>query len=257
MKLAVKAKLQKDAFILDIDFSIEEPGITSIFGPSGSGKTTILRCIAGLEPDMQGSISIDHYKCRVGFVFQKSALFPHLTVLGNLNYALKRCLERKFELENVIESTGIKSLLNRNIASLSGGERQRVAIARAILSSPNILLLDEPLAALDFESKQVLISYIRKVNKKFAIPVIFVSHSMHEVSSLANQIIYIEKGQFIRISESKTLGENKSHAVVLSHDKGKAMTNIKIDNQEFSVPLLDVNIGESIELSIGLITHEK
>ncbi len=203
--------LKRDGFALDADFSAPASGVTALFGPSGSGKTTLLRCIAGLERasgtlNMNGEVWQDKttflpvHQRPLGFVFQEASLFTHLSVRANLEYGWKRIApaERKVPLEQVVEWLGLSHLIERgDPAKLSGGERQRVAIGRALLTSPRILLMDEPLSALDTRSKQEILPYLERLHLELDIPVLYVSHSMDEVVRLADHLVLIEQGRVI------------------------------------------------------------
>lgn len=204
-------KMQLDSFALDASFSAPAVGVTALFGPSGSGKTTLLRCIAGLER-AQGTLLVHGetwqndsdfmpvHKRPLGYVFQEASLFPHLSVRANLEYGLKRIApaERKVPLEQVVEWLGLARLIDRSdVAQLSGGERQRVAIGRALLTSPRILLMDEPLSALDSNSKQEILPYLERLHRELNIPVLYVSHAMDEVARLADHLVLLEKGRVI------------------------------------------------------------
>jgi molybdate transport system ATP-binding protein len=193
-------------FVLDVNLSLPGQGITALFGPSGSGKTTLLRCIAGLERTRQGYLSIKGqvwqddsiwvpiHKRPLGYVFQEASLFSHLTVLGNLRYGMKRAALRKVSLEQAVELLGIGHLLDRKPDQLSGGERQRVAIARALAVSPRLLLMDEPLAALDIKRKREILPYLDHLHQELDIPVIYVSHSPDEVARLADHLVVMDNG---------------------------------------------------------------
>jgi molybdate transport system ATP-binding protein len=204
-------KLQLESFALDVSFSAPNRGVTALFGPSGSGKTTLLRCIAGLER-AAGSLHINGdvwqddtkflatHRRPLGYVFQESSLFPHMSVRANLEYGLKRIptSERKVPLEQVVEWLGLGRLIERgDPAKLSGGERQRVAIGRALLTSPRLLLMDEPLAALDMASKQEILPYLERLHRELNIPVLYVSHALDEVVRLADHLVLLEQGRVI------------------------------------------------------------
>jgi molybdate transport system ATP-binding protein len=204
-------KLQLESFALDVSFSAPNRGVTALFGPSGSGKTTLLRCIAGLER-AAGSLHINgdvwqddtrflatHLR-PLGYVFQEASLFPHLSVRANLEYGLKRIppSERKVPLEQVVEWLGLARFIERgDPAKLSGGERQRVAIGRALLTSPRLLLMDEPLSALDTSSKQEILPYLERLHRELNIPVLYVSHALDEVVRLADHLVLLEQGRVI------------------------------------------------------------
>lgn len=204
-------RLQRDSFTLDAAFEAPMRGVTALFGHSGSGKTTLLRCIAGLER-APGSLQVNdsiwqdaqtfmpvHLR-PLAYVFQEASLFPHLSVRANLEYGYKRIAPelRKVKPEQVIEWLGLSHLVDRRDAnSLSGGERQRVAIGRALLVSPEILLMDEPLSALDTRSKQEILPYLERLHRELDIPVLYVSHAMDEVTRLADHLVLMEGGKVI------------------------------------------------------------
>jgi len=204
-------KLQLESFALDVSFSAPNRGVTALFGPSGSGKTTLLRCIAGLERaagllHINGDVWQDDTKFLathrrpLGYVFQEASLFPHMSVRANLEYGLKRIppSERKVPLEQVVEWLGLARFIERgDPAKLSGGERQRVAIGRALLTSPRLLLMDEPLSALDTGSKQEILPYLERLHRELNIPVLYVSHALDEVVRLADHLVLLEQGRVI------------------------------------------------------------
>lgn len=197
-------------FTLDVNLELPARGVTALFGPSGCGKTTLLRCIAGLERTPQGHLRINGdvwqsdkhwlptHKRPLGYVFQEASLFPHLTVMGNLRYGMRRISQaQQVSLEQAIELLGIAHLLERKPAGLSGGERQRVAIARALLTSPRLLLMDEPLAALDLARKNEFMPYLERLHGELDIPVIYVTHAPDEVARLADHIVVMDAGRAI------------------------------------------------------------
>jgi molybdate transport system ATP-binding protein len=185
-------------------------GVTGICGPSGSGKSTLLALIAGLLRPESGSIRLDRtvlvdtptgtfmppWQRRIGLVFQDALLFPHLSVRDNLLYGYRRlgAPERRFELGPVSELLEIAPLLERRTAQLSGGERSRVALGRALLMSPRLLLLDEPLAALDDRLKQQILPFLKRIGDQSGVPMLYVSHAMAEVDYLAARVLRIEDG---------------------------------------------------------------
>jgi molybdate transport system ATP-binding protein len=204
MKAAFRGRL--GAFDLDVAFDGPDAGVTALFGPSGSGKTTVLRCLAGLErlsgelivggETWQGAGTfLPPQRRRVGYVFQGGALLPHLSVRGNLAYAAKRAPAGPFDFDDIVARTGIAALLDRAPARLSGGEAQRVAIARALLVQPRLLLLDEPLSALDAEAREELLAMIGALLADIAVPVFYVSHDAAEVARLASRTIRLRDGR--------------------------------------------------------------
>lgn len=198
-------------FSLDIDVKLPGEGITAVFGPSGSGKTSLLRCMAGLQQapgrmQVNGDIWQDECIClpthkrNLGYVFQESSLFPHLTGAGNLAYAVRRAtrLVSAAEYDHAVRLMGLESCLERYPANLSGGERQRIAIARALMVQPQLLLMDEPLASLDMARKQEILPYLERLHEELALPVIYVSHNLEEVSRLADYLVIIEQGRLVK-----------------------------------------------------------
>ena len=224
-ELQVRLHIDRGAFRLDVDLRLPGRGITALFGPSGSGKTTCLRAIAGLEhvndayvaigtevwQDEQNSIFVPTHRRALGYVFQEASLFPHLSVRANLEFGMKRVprSERRFEPEAVARLFGIWELLERRPDKLSGGERQRVAIARALLASPRLLLMDEPLAALDLRRKQEILPYLERMHDALSIPIIYVSHAPDEVARLADHLVLLDAG---RALASGPLGETLARA---------------------------------------------
>ncbi len=203
-------KLSNPGFALDVDLALPGRGISAIFGASGSGKTTLLRCIAGLDKAVgqlringelwqDASHFLPPHRRALGYVFQEASLFAHLTVRKNLDYGMQRLApaERKVSLDHALDLLGIEHLLERKPEGLSGGERQRVAIARALLTSPRLLLLDEPLAALDLPRKQEILPYLERLHTELEIPVLYVSHSPDELARLADHLVVLEQGKVI------------------------------------------------------------
>ena len=209
--IAARFRLAYAGFALDVDLQFPARGITALFGPSGSGKTTLLRCIAGLERTTHGLLRLHDevwqdganflptHRRPLGYVFQEASLFPHLSVRRNLEYGLKRipAAERKVQPEQVVDLMGLSKLIERDPAYLSGGERQRVAIGRALLTSPRLLLMDEPLSALDVAGRQEILPYLERLHGELEIPVIYVSHALDEVARLADHVVMLERGRVI------------------------------------------------------------
>jgi molybdate transport system ATP-binding protein len=207
----VRLNIAYSGFSLDVDLNLPGRGVTALYGHSGSGKTTCLRCIAGLERAEQGFIQINDevwqdsdngifvppHKRALGYVFQEASLFPHLSVLANLQFGLKRIAksQRRVDMAQATELLGIGHLLDRHPQHLSGGERQRVGIARALLTSPKLLLMDEPLAALDSQRKSEILPYLQRLHDELDIPVLYVSHAQDEVARLADHLVLLSKGK--------------------------------------------------------------
>ncbi|GEM_PF-1677558 len=196
------------------DFKISDKKITIIYGDSGCGKSTFLNCLAGIENNYNGSISFKK-PLVIGYVLQKNSLFPHLNVRENLFYAFKRCKNPRYTVDDISKSLSIVELLDKEIDSLSGGQTQRVSIARSILSSPDILLLDEPLSALHSQAKDEILNLIKSINKKYSIPILMVTHSVKEMISLCDNVIYMKKGSLLKqISRESALLEIDSNGPI-------------------------------------------
>jgi len=214
MSVEVALKHRYRDFALDVRFHIERPGITALFGPSGAGQTTVVNAIAGVvKPDAghivvnrrtmldtQTGIDVPPRNRRVGYVFQDARLFPNMTVRNNLRFGWRRAEQQapESEVERVIGMLGLEGLLSRKPSTLSGGEKSRVALGRALLASPEILLLDEPLAALDAARKAEILPYLERLRDEAQLPMLYVSHSLDEVSRLANDIIVLRAGRIVR-----------------------------------------------------------
>lgn len=193
-------------FAVDIAVDIPSEGVTAVLGPSGSGKTTLLRAIAGLDR-IPGTISVDGvpwqgattffppHRRRVGYVFQEMGLLPHLSVRGNLDYAAKRAGAGPFAFDDVVARTGVAPLLDRRPGRLSGGEAQRASIARALLSQPRLLLMDEPLSALDGEAREGLLAKLETLLGAIPIPALYVTHDLAEARRLASRTIRLRAGR--------------------------------------------------------------
>jgi molybdate transport system ATP-binding protein len=208
--MSVEARFRVDYpdFTLDVDLTLPARGVTALFGASGSGKTTLLRAIAGLasahgrlvvagEVWQDGDVALPTHQRPLGYVFQEASLFPHLSVIDNLRFGQRRAGADGSRLKSMVEWLGIVHLLERRPDGLSGGERQRVAIARALLTSPRLLLMDEPLAALDGRRKQEILPYLERMHRELEIPVIYVSHSVDEVARLADHLVLLDGGRVL------------------------------------------------------------
>ncbi|QJD58755.1 molybdenum ABC transporter ATP-binding protein [Pseudomonas sp. gcc21] len=208
MTLQVNAALRFPGFVLDVNATLPTQGVTAIFGRSGCGKTSLLRIIAGIERCANAEVRfadqiwqsgrrfVPLERRRIGLVFQEASLLPHLGVHENLLYGYQRTPKqlRRLEPGEAIEQLGLAPLLQRQIHQLSGGERQRIALGRALLSSPQLLLLDEPLSALDASSKRDILPYIERLASHSDVPVIYVSHAASEIERLADQVVFMRDG---------------------------------------------------------------
>lgn len=198
--LRLQHALRRSDFILDVDVDIPAEGITGLFGESGSGKTTLLRCIAGLESGSSTDMRPVH-KRDIGYVFQDPQLFPHLDVRGNIEYGKRRASRSPVEQDQVVEMLGLGDLLDRRPQGLSGGEAQRVAIASVLLRAPQLVLMDEPLASLDRRRKEELLPYLDRLHDDWSVPMIYVSHSIDEVSRLCDHLLLMERGRIVASGE--------------------------------------------------------
>jgi molybdate transport system ATP-binding protein len=270
---------QLGTFHLAVKFSVEAP-IVGLFGRSGSGKTSVINAIAGIAKPLRGSIRINDAvlfdaaqridlapeERRVGYVFQDALLFPHLDVESNLLYGqrLRSPKERFIEEARVIELLGLGALLRRKPKALSGGEKQRVAIGRALLAQPRILLMDEPLASLDVPRKTEILDYIERLRDELNIPIVYVSHSVTEITRLADTVVVLSEGKCLAVGDvdevmgrldlKPATGRYEAGSVldtrVTSHDAKDQLTTLAFDGGELIVPHLDASIGERVRVRI-------
>lgn len=210
MKMELQAALRRDGFALDVELRIENR-VTGLFGPSGSGKTTLLHIISGLTKPDSGRVVLDGevlqdsarglflppHRRRIGLVFQDGRLFPHLTVRANLDYGRRLVppSERHFSFTEIVSLMELGPLLDRWPRQLSGGEAQRVALGRAILASPRILLLDEPMAALDRRLRQQITPFLRRIRDATPIPILYVSHDPRDILDLTDRFAVLDRGR--------------------------------------------------------------
>jgi molybdate transport system ATP-binding protein len=210
--LRAAVRKRRGAFTLSAEFELPTPGVVAIFGRSGCGKTTLVNLLAGLLPADEGRIDLDGQvlldtaggvdvpaeRRRIGYVFQDARLFPHLDVAANLRYGERRATARPFvSFETVLDLLDLQPLLGRRTPQLSGGERQRVAIGRALLSQPQMLLLDEPLAALDDARREEVLPYLENLRDRLALPMVYVSHDFDEVLRLATHLVLLDAGRVL------------------------------------------------------------
>lgn len=266
-------------FRLAAEFVIPGQGVAALFGPSGSGKTSVLRCLAGLEraeagrllvndecwqDDKQGLFLPPHRR-PIGYVFQEASLFAHLSVRRNLEYGWRRtaAAARHVPFDHAVDLLGLSALLERSPTHLSGGERQRVAIARALVTSPKLLLMDEPLASLDAPSKAEILPYLQRLHDQLSIPVVYVSHALEEVLALADHMLLIQQG---RITAAGPLAEVLAQpqfaalrdpdlgavlqTTVQSHDDADYLTTLQGRSGALRVPRLRLSAGAGARVRI-------
>jgi molybdate transport system ATP-binding protein len=221
-------------FALDAGFTAPAKGVTALFGPSGCGKTTVLRCIAGLLRvdgvcEIDGEIWQDQngaflptHKRPLGYVFQEASLFQHLSVRRNLLFGAPRkdggAARQGIAFDEVVELLGVERLLDRSPRNLSGGERQRVAIGRALLSQPKLLLMDEPLSALDRATKNEILPFLERLRDRLNLPVVYITHDIAEVERLADQMVLMEKGHVIGAGALEDLQSDPSLPLAAARD---------------------------------------
>ncbi len=259
-ELDINIAVNYQQFGLSIKKKLPLTGITGVFGHSGSGKSTLLRAIAGLDPDVKGEITLNE-QClinsstrtsfkpeerQVGLVFQNSRLFPHLTVLENLNFAAKRCKHSRLTLDEVIKLTDLAPLLTQQPNELSGGQQQRVALARAILAEPKLLLLDEPLSALDQRSKTQLLKMMLNIQKKLNLPMLYVSHSLDELQQVCDNLLVLSQGEVVDFGNIHHIihqlnSHNNGHIIhqqtslslpIKQIDNGHGLTSLTVDEEQ-------------------------
>jgi molybdate transport system ATP-binding protein len=265
--------LPRRGFVLDVALTLPETGVIALLGPSGCGKTTVLRALAGLErasgrvalgtevwqDDTTGRFVPTH-KRAIGYVIQEAALFPHLDVRRNLAYGLKRIApaERRIALDQVVELLGITHLLERRSDTLSGGERQRVAIARALASSPKLLLMDEPLAALDARRKAEVLPYLDRLHEELGIPIVYVSHAIDEVARLADHLVLMDAGRVLADGALPDMLARLDLPVAFGDDAGVVLDGVVGARDEpWSLARLDVGAAAAGGQSVGLWARDQ
>ncbi|WP_192457183.1 molybdenum ABC transporter ATP-binding protein ModC [Musicola keenii] len=262
---------------LCVKTTLPSSGITAVFGVSGAGKTSLINAIVGLTKPDQGRIQLNERvlsdsdmrvflppeQRRIGYVFQDARLFPHYRVQGNLRYGMAEKMAAQFD--DIVQLLGIDPLLRRYPMTLSGGEKQRVAIGRALLTAPELLLMDEPLASLDLPRKRELMPYLERLSKEVNTPILYVSHSLEEVLRLADRVVVLDKGQIKaqgpleEVWASTALrawlpqGEQSSvlKVTVLEHHPNYAMTALSLGEQHLWVGRLDAPKGETLRIRVN------
>jgi molybdate transport system ATP-binding protein len=265
------------SFTLDIELNVPGSGITAIVGESGCGKTTLLRCIAGLEKIRGGFLRVNGevwqsealfvptHRRAIGYVFQEASLFAHLNVQRNLEYGYRRIApaRRRLAMAEVVELLGVATLLQQMPDTLSGGQRQRVAMARALLSSPQLLLMDEPLANLDLNSRAEILPYLEQLHDRLDIPVIYVSHAPAEVARLADHLILLERGRVLAAGPLNSMltrpdlspaQQDEASAVVegriVDHDREFQLTQVAVPGGSMAVAFRELPLGHAVRVRI-------
>lgn len=269
-RLLAELRLARRDFTLDVRLDQPARGVTALFGQSGSGKTTVLRCLAGLER-AQGHVQLGDsvwqdarrfvptHRRALGVVFQEASLFPHLSVAANLDYgARRRAGAGKVDRAHLLALLGIGHLLARKPDTLSGGERQRVAIARALFAAPELLLMDEPLAALDDARRAEILPYLDALHAELDIPVVYVTHSVAEVARLADHVVVLDAGRvrwagnaregLARLGAPATPGASVLSAIVLTTDPDGC--TVELAGQCVRLPGIAAHTGETLHLDI-------
>ncbi|MDB4512088.1 molybdenum ABC transporter ATP-binding protein, partial [Arenicella sp.] len=268
----------REDFSLALELSIPLQGITAVFGPSGVGKTSLLRAIAGLDRYADSYISIGQevwqrqqhfvatHQRRLAYVFQQANLFDHLTVQANLEYGRNRAMPENngFALAQIVTMLGLSGLLERKPASLSGGQQQRVAIARALASNPCLLMMDEPLASLDVASRQEIIPYIEALHQHLNIPIIYVSHSIEEVSRLADYLVLLAPDsvkahgpieQILTQLDLPLAHDNDAASIIqaqlVGHDQVYGLSHLSFAGGRLSVLQNAIEVGQTVRLRIA------
>ena len=263
-------------FSIDCSFTAPSYGVTALYGPSGCGKTSILRAIAGLN-HLNGKVSIGTdvwqdesqfvpiHKRPLGYVFQEASLFPHLSVRKNLIFGMpKNTKDLSPSFEEVIEFLNISHLIDRAPQNLSGGERQRVAIGRALLSKPHILMMDEPLSALDKRSRDEILPFLIRLRDRLSLPIIYITHDIYEVERLADYLVLMDKGRVIAAGPLDEIQANPDlplantreaavslDGVVHSYDKEAGLLHINVAGGIFVAPSDEKAVGQKMRIRIA------
>ena len=278
MSIQARFNVALDAFTLDVNETFPKRGVTSLFGPSGCGKTTLLRAVAGLDRHDGGFLEVNGevwqdedtfipvHRRPLGYVFQEASLFDHLDVKANIHYGVRRTAveSRRVAVDRAIELLEVGHLLDRKPAALSGGERQRVAIARALAVSPQLLLMDEPLAAVDVTRKQEILPYIESLHRELEIPVIHVSHLPEEVARLADHLVLMDAGRvkaagpaqdiFTRLDLPLAHERDAAsiiEAEVSGHDDDFHLTRLAFNGGELLVARENLRKGSPVRLRVA------
>ncbi|MGP0629907.1 molybdenum ABC transporter ATP-binding protein [Nitrospina sp. 32_T5] len=279
-RLTAHFQVPYPGFTLDAEVDVPARGVTVIFGRSGSGKTTLLRCMAGLTRSPSGFFSVGDdvwqdesrglfrpvHQRAIGLVFQDARLFPHLSVQSNLQYGYRRIAEneRKVDFDHIVSLLEIGPLLDRRPAHLSGGEQQRVAIGRALLTSPRLLLMDEPLANLDTPRKMEILPYLLKLRTELGLPIVYVSHSLEEIMQLVDTLVLLKEGRVVACDAANRvlqtlpaeeridpgLAGTLLDTTVVDHDDAFALTRVNYGGQHLYLPRQNATPGRPLRLHV-------
>ena len=246
--IAIKHSLTLGGFKLDVETTIPDRGITGVFGESGSGKTTLLRCIAGLERSMPHD-NVATHKRRIGYVFQEPQLFAHLSVRKNIEFGMRRNAASQISVDDVSSLLEIGELLDRPPSGLSGGEAQRVSIARVLCQSPRLILMDEPLSALDERRRNDVLPYLDRLHAETSVPIIYVSHNIDEICRLSDHLLILNDGaivaegqlqQLLSRTDLPQLGGRNAGTVfdarAVEYDKAFDLTAFEVSGGRFWAP---------------------
>lgn len=278
--LKVSAVRRLDGFALDVQFEAPTPGVVALFGRSGCGKTTTINIISGLLAPDEARVELDGHvladtavgicvppeQRRIGYVFQDGRLFPHMSVVRNLRYGLERTRARQQTVgfDQIVALLGLETLLQRQPYQLSGGERQRVSLGRALLSQPKLLLLDEPLAALDTARREEVLPYLVRLRDNLSIPMVYVSHQFDEVLQLATQVVLMDAGRIIAQGSPGTVslvpqlraivGPDSVGAVldgiITSVDAACAMAQLRVGGGSLNISVSGVDVGQHVRVQL-------
>jgi molybdate transport system ATP-binding protein len=247
---------QQGDHVLEVDLQIPAKGITAIFGVSGAGKTSLINAISGLTQPQRGriqlhdrllfdaeqKIALPPEKRRIGYVFQDARLFPHYRVRGNLQYGMAPKMKAQFD--SLVSLLGLEALLPRFPLSLSGGEKQRVAIGRALLTAPDMLLLDEPLASLDLPRKRELMPYLQKLAKQVEIPMLYVSHSLEEILQLADNVLVLDAGKVKAFGPLERVWSSSAMRPWLPVSELTSVLRVQVLEQHPDYPMTALSLGD-------------
>ncbi|URW96088.1 molybdenum ABC transporter ATP-binding protein ModC [Pantoea agglomerans] len=254
--LSLNFMQQQGDHVLEVDLQIPAKGITAIFGVSGAGKTSLINAISGLTQPQKGriqlhdrllfdaeqKIALPPEKRRIGYVFQDARLFPHYRVRGNLQYGMAPAMKAQFD--SLVSLLGLEALLPRFPLSLSGGEKQRVAIGRALLTAPDMLLLDEPLASLDLPRKRELMPYLQKLAKQVDIPMLYVSHSLEEILQLADNVLVLDAGKVKAFGPLERVWSSSAMRPWLPVSELTSVLRVQVLEQHPDYPMTALSLGD-------------